>query len=81
MEHSIETHIGDEIAVTVWFDYEPQQEQTYWEPGFCSEVEINSVLVEGNKDKDITEILNSETREHLRMQCFEYMEAEQEPQE
>jgi len=76
MEHSIETHIGDEIAVTVYFDYEPPQHQTYWEPGYCSEVEINAVLVDGAKDKDIAEILNNETREHLRMQCFVYMECE-----
>lgn len=78
MEQSIETHIGDEIEVRVWFDYEPPQFQTYWEPGCDSEIEINAVLVEGDKEKNIADILSPETLEHLRMRCFEYMEAEQE---
>jgi len=81
MEHSIETHIGDEIPVTVWFDYDPEQHQTYWEPGFCSEVCINAVCVDGNQDKEIETILIDETLESLRLKCFEHMETEQEPHE
>jgi len=82
MEHSIETHIGvDDLPVTVWFDYEPEQHQTYWAPGFPSEVDINAVCVDGNRGKDIQEVLDESTLENLMMQCHEYMESEQESDE
>lgn len=76
MEHSIETHIGDEIAVTVWFDYEPAQEETYWEPDFASEVTINAVCVDNDDKKDIEAVLSHDTLENLRLKCFEHMESE-----
>lgn len=76
MEHSIETHIGDEIAVTVWFDYEPAQIQTHWAPGFSSEVTINAICVDNDDRKDIEAVLNPDTVEILRLKCFEHMESE-----
>lgn len=77
MEHSIETHIADEIAVTVWFDYEPAQEQTHSDPSFPSEVTINAVCVDGDERKDIEAVLTPGTLENLRLKCFEHMESEQ----
>ena len=76
MEQSIETHIADEIVVTVWFDYEPAQQQTHWDPSFTSDVIINAVYVDGNSDKDIEAVLSPETLESLQLSCFEHMESE-----
>ena len=81
MEHSIETHIADEIEVTVWFDYEPAEEQRWMQPGFSSEVRINAVYVDNNPDKEISGVLGQTTLESLTDKCFEHMEAEQEPHE
>jgi len=81
MEQSIETHIGDEIAVTVWFDYEPAQQQTHWDPAYTSEVTINAVCVDGDKERDIEAVLSCDTLQDLNFKCFEHMETEQESQE
>lgn len=75
MEHFIETHIGDEIAVTVWFDYEPAQKQTQLDPSLASEVTINAVYVDGFIKYDIGEVLSPDTLEDLRLKCFEHMES------
>lgn len=77
MENNIQTVIGDEIEVTVYFDYEPEQQQTHWDPGFTSQIEINAVCVDGNEERNIAEVLSREILRHLELKCFEYMESEE----
>jgi len=79
VEHSVETVIGDEIEVTVYFDYDPGQIQTYWQPGFKADVIINAVCVDDNQNKDIEDVLSHETLASLQITCFEHMEVINEP--
>ena len=74
-EQHITTHIGDEIQVVVFFDYRPFEPQTRDDPGCDSEVTINSICIDGHKENDIEAILNEETIDAIRIECFELMEA------
>jgi len=79
MEHSVSTVIGDEVEVTVYFDYDPGQIQTYTQPGFPADVIINAVCVDDNQNKDIEDVLSHETLASLHITCFEHMEVINEP--
>lgn len=76
-EHSITTHIGEDIEVLVWFDYQPKEKQTHDDPGCDSEVTINGVMT-GNLDGDggqcLMSVLSTDIMMGLRLQCFESME-------
>lgn len=74
-EQSIKTNLGDEIAVTVYFDYQPVERQTLEDPGCDSDVTINAVCVYGDEERDIQRIIKDSVLESLRMECFEHMEA------
>lgn len=45
-------------SLTVYFDYEPGQTQTFDDPGFAEEIEFTEIEVEGVR-------LDSELEEHL----------------
>ena len=77
-EQKFKTHIGDEVEVTVWFDYEPFQPQTRTDPEFMAQVTINAVLIDEDDDQDIADILKKDIIEHLKEKCFGYLE-EQSP--
>ncbi len=74
-EISIKTNLGDEIDVTVYFDYQPVERQTHDHPGCDSDVTINAVCVDNDEKKDIQIIIRDSVLESLRMECFEHMEA------
>lgn len=73
-EQMIFTHIGSEVGVNVYFDYQPEEpavlhpiEDAY--PGCPSEVIINSVCVDGKSGMDILEVLNETCIEMLKREC------------
>lgn len=75
-EKWIESNLGDEIGVTVYFDYQPVEYQTHDDPGCDSEVTINSVCVDNDENKDILGIIKDSVLDSLRMECFEHMESD-----
>ena len=56
-DQKIETEIGSEIAVTVYFDYQPEEKEESNYPGCPAEVTLNSVCVNGVNGADILECL------------------------
>ena len=73
-ERKIETVIGDEVSVTVFFDYWPKEDKTLVNPGADSFVYINAVCVDGIESKDIQIVLNKNVIEALKIECFESIE-------
>jgi len=68
-EQILVTTIGDEIDVTVHFDYQPEEEETHNYPGCDSEVTINAVYVGGDEEKDIEDCLCPATIAMLEERC------------
>jgi len=73
-EQKINTHIGSEIAVSVFFDYHPKEARTHQHPGSESEAEINAVYVEGKEDMDIKEVLSPGVVADLGILCCDHIE-------
>lgn len=73
MEYKLDTHIGDEIAVTVYFDYTPAQLMTWYEPAIDAAVELNGIYVDDNEAKEIGEILCDSCLDDLEQRCLEHM--------
>lgn len=72
-EQKMKTQIGSEIDVTVFFDYTPEQKETYFDEGICSLWTVNAVLVDGDESKDILEVLSDAQVEILSQECEEYL--------
>ncbi len=68
-EQKLCTHIGSEICVNVYFDYQSSEPVEMYYPGCSSEVTINAVLVDGSNARDILEILNDGCRSALEIEC------------
>ncbi len=67
------THIGDEIAVSVYFDYrEAEPRQRY--PDSESEATINAVYVDGDENKDIRDVLDPAITTDLAISCCDWVE-------
>lgn len=75
----IQTSIGSDVDVKVFFDYMPEEKQTFFDPGCASMVMINAVLVDGDEGKDILDELSGECIGNLSTKCIE--DYEQEPDE
>lgn len=69
-------NIGDEIEVTVLFEYEPAIEQTSTDPAWDATVLINEVLINGLHDKNIVSALNKKTINELEQWCWVCLEEE-----
>ena len=73
-EFTMTTVIGDEINISVMFDYQNHENTAYDDPGCDSEVTINAVLVAGRDDQDIKAILSDKVIDNLVIECFEFVE-------
>ena len=69
-DNIIVTHIGSEIPVRVYFDYQPEEAETRDDPMVHSEVIINSVNT-GDNGTDILECLNDKWLQILEWRCEE----------
>jgi hypothetical protein len=67
------TQIGDEINVTVLFDYVPAQAETVLDDACDADLTINEILVDGDEGKDILEVLSDVQVEILSQDCEEYL--------
>lgn len=67
----LETTIGADIEIEVFFDYESAQRQTEDSPGHEAEVEINTVYLAGSNTLEISEILSEEILKQLDVECHE----------
>ncbi len=68
-EQSLCTHIGSEIFVSVYFDYQPEEKPETNYPGCDSEVIINAVYGNGSEHQDILEVLNDDCFNALKIEC------------
>lgn len=68
-ENILKTHVGSEIDVTVYFDYQPEEPMERDYPGCPSEVALNAVYVNGLEDADILETLNDSWVDTLKERC------------
>ena len=68
-EQNLFTHIGSEIGVTVYFDYQPEEPSEPDYPGCPSEVTLNAVYVDGSQDRDILEVLDDQCCRFLEREC------------
>lgn len=73
-ENKFVTNIGDEIAVTVLFEYEPAIEETETDPAWDAYVLLNEVLVDGLNNKNILSALNKKTIAELEGWCWVCLE-------
>ena len=71
-EIKLNTQIGDEINVTVLFDYVPAQAKTVLDDACDEDLTINEILVDGDESKDILEIVNDDTFEKLKAEFLEF---------
>lgn len=76
----LNTHVGSEIDVTVYFDYSPSEPVTRVDPGCESSVTINAVYVDWDEGKDILEVLDVDCQNRLELQCLEAVESAEEPE-
>jgi len=70
-EEEMKTMIGEDVPVTVLFDYSPPEEQTPDCPASAAEIHINEVDVKG---VNILDRLSEGITDELVMKCFEYLE-------
>lgn len=71
-EEEMKTHIGEDVPVTVLFDYSPPEEQTPDCPAWPAIIDINEVNING--EIEISDILSEKVTDELVMKCFEYLE-------
>jgi len=45
--HYIETELGEEIELTVYFDFQPEEKMTWDYPGCPADAEVTEVLIAG----------------------------------
>lgn len=69
-ENKLLTHIGDDTAVTVYFDYWPAEKETHDCPACDAAVIIVSVVI---GEDELIECLSNECLEQLSQQCLESM--------
>ena len=72
-EIKYQTQIGDEINVTVLFDYAPAQAKTVLDDACDEDLTINEILVDGDESKDILEIFSDDALDKLEMECVEFI--------
>jgi hypothetical protein len=65
------TNLGDEVSVTVFFDYQEGQKETHTDPAFDPELTINAVCVNGEDDSDIQAVLSEKVIASLELECIE----------
>ena len=71
--HNFSTILTDEIEVTVYFDFEPEEKQTHDCPGCPAELIINTVLIDDNENKDVLYVLNDLSIEALEKEAEQYL--------
>jgi hypothetical protein len=82
MEHTLHTFMGEDVAVEVKWEYEPEEKRTHDYPGRPEEYIINAVLVGGKdvqadcNDEYIETLLGRCRYEHNKI-CMEHYEQEQ----
>lgn len=69
-EHKLSTLLTENLAVTVHFDYQPDELETPTYPGTAAVVELNSVCVGPN---DIMAVLSEKVLGDLADKCMESM--------
>ncbi len=69
--HEIKTEIGEDVPVTVYFDYQPYESATLEYPGCDAEVTINAVEVDADPDYDILDCLSKGWIQTLSERCME----------
>jgi hypothetical protein len=79
--HNFSTILIDEIPVEVYFDYDSEEKETHDCPGTPFELIIETVLIDGHKDKDVLFVLNDKVIENLELECEKYMLDEGDPNE
>ena len=72
-ELKLNTQIGDEINVTVLFDYVPGQAETAFDDERDEDLTINGILVDGDESKDILQIIHAECTDLLEERCIEFV--------
>ena len=72
-EIKLNTQIGDEINVTVLFDYVPAQAKTVLDDACDEDLTINEILVDGDESKDILEIFSDDALDKLEQECIEFV--------
>ena len=72
-EIKLNTQIGDEINVTVLFDYVPEQAKTVLDDACDEDLTINEILVDGDDRKDILEIFSDDVLDKLGRECIEFV--------
>ena len=72
-EIKYQTQIGDEINVTVLFDYMPAQAKTALDDACDEDLTINEILVDGDESKDILEIFSDDALDKLEQECVEFV--------
>ena len=68
-EQLLVTEIGEEVSVSVYFEYQPEEIETHNYPGCDAEVLISAVYVGGDEEKDIGDCLNEKTLDKLKEEC------------
>ena len=69
-EQKLETFIGEDTAVTVYFDYEPPQKETHDCPPCDAFVMLSSVVI---GEDELIEHLSKDCLELLAEKCLESM--------
>ena len=72
-EIKLNTQIGDEINVTVLFDYASAQVKTVLDDAQDEAITINEILVDGDDRKDILEIFSDDVLDKLGRECIEFV--------
>lgn len=76
--NALHTTIGENIPVTVEFDFSPEQEQILHpdekaQPGYAASAEITSVIF---AEKELLDVLRRGVIDRLELECIDEMEVE-----
>lgn len=77
-EHKFYSTIGDEVNASVTFTWSPAEPATRDYPGCDAELDIESVLVDNDESKNITDALSEYELKRLYKEC-ETWDERQEP--
>lgn len=75
--HKFYSTIGDEVNVSVTFNWSPAEPATLEYPGCDEEVEIESVLVDDDENKNVNDSLSEETWHRLYEECKTWTERQE----
>ena len=73
-EQKLSTLLTDEVVITAYFDYQPQELETSTYPGCAAVAELNSVLI---GTYDIMPVLSQSVLSALADKCLKSMEIDQ----